>query len=694
MSQDVLSIELQISEENAKVVLSRSKQKLEDFVKTAEKAQPNIKFKIDNQGVIDLEKLEKRAEQTRQTFAAISATRLDSGSLGHLSKEIVQAHERARQLHSDISNVKKELADPNRKSSIAFLTDELRAAEREAEKLDRKLNSLSGGAANGRGAANNLKLSGFQKTNLSYQINDVLTGFASGQNPTQILAQQGGQIAQIFDPAQIAAFSAAYSGLVTILGAGAVAIAATYKITGDLRAEAERRLKVEEMITGAINRQRIAQREAYRDLQKDIADADRRRSFSQFLQTDDLEALKKRRDLIEQLIKPNAQNVSLVPAALPAIENGKVVQKPNEAFETLRRERLELNERINQVPLERNAQALKSFEQRNEDFKKAQAAAIDYEKRRAEQIANAEKKRLEDVEKAKEKVKQLEKIYLDTFSNLNVKLNSNNPFVAVFSDADKALKDLRENIKGLPPELQKIAVQMQSKINFRQFLTANLDNQLSAFDLRSDADNFRSPFNGEKQKKDQQEFVERFLRNNPNYLFSENKSSLDDETRSRILKQFAPSSLNETPADRLNKTLDDKFNLLYKPGQTEQQLAVADRKFISLTEGANPLDLSKNLRESAALVREREAVRQERYQQEAMTLYREQRDYQRQIAENTKNQNKIAEKGGSKAIEITLKDRTSSGGAAQLQSSATASDVGSAYYDPNLDFSGNGFTNR
>jgi phage-related minor tail protein len=40
------------------------------------------------------------------------------------------------------------------------------------------------------------KLSGNQLTNLSYQLNDVLTGLASGQKPFQIFAQQFGQIFQ------------------------------------------------------------------------------------------------------------------------------------------------------------------------------------------------------------------------------------------------------------------------------------------------------------------------------------------------------------------------------------------------------------------------------------------------------------------------------------------------------------------
>jgi hypothetical protein len=46
--------------------------------------------------------------------------------------------------------------------------------------------------------AQRAKLSRFELQNLSYQINDIAVGFASGQKPMQIFMQQGAQIGQIF----------------------------------------------------------------------------------------------------------------------------------------------------------------------------------------------------------------------------------------------------------------------------------------------------------------------------------------------------------------------------------------------------------------------------------------------------------------------------------------------------------------
>src|SRR5262245_27286019 len=123
---DSLTIELLIEDEKADVVIGRTKQRLQDFARETEKIQPQIKFRVNNENFIDLDKLQKRASETRNAFEAITKTRLDSGQIGSLTKEIVSATQRSQQLHRDIINIKSEIASPNRKSSIAFLTEELR----------------------------------------------------------------------------------------------------------------------------------------------------------------------------------------------------------------------------------------------------------------------------------------------------------------------------------------------------------------------------------------------------------------------------------------------------------------------------------------------------------------------------------------------------------------------------------------
>jgi hypothetical protein len=184
-------------------------------------------------------------------------------------------------------------------------------------------------------------LSGQQKTQLSFQLNDIISGLAMGQNPLQILAQQGGQVVQVFQQgkkaqegvaaattaaataqaafaasaqtsaiaqASVATSSAATaasmqaaSGQATILGAsvgtlaaalsaGAIAGFAIYKVTQQIESVAKQRLALEEKITGEFNKQNILAAE----LNKLRGEAAEKRNFDQFLGGASPEALQKR----------------------------------------------------------------------------------------------------------------------------------------------------------------------------------------------------------------------------------------------------------------------------------------------------------------------------------------------------------------------------------------------------------------
>lgn len=80
--------------------------------------------------------------------------------------------------------------------------NELAAAEEHlADQSERARQALSGNGGNGVASAPKLGLFGlkpYELQNLSYQVNDVVTGLASGQHATQVIAQQGGQILQLF----------------------------------------------------------------------------------------------------------------------------------------------------------------------------------------------------------------------------------------------------------------------------------------------------------------------------------------------------------------------------------------------------------------------------------------------------------------------------------------------------------------
>lgn len=175
-------------------------------------------------------------------------------------------------------------------------------------------------------------LSRFQKTQLSFQLNDVISGLAMGQSPFQILAQQGGQILQIFQQtaghmkntadaagtaataatkfaasSQLAAVAqgqtavaaqatavattessaamtvAGYSivGVGAALAAGLVAILSAKKASEDILKTAQDRLKAEEAVVGALNKQYLAAKA----LKDELADIGKKGQFDRFLKS-------------------------------------------------------------------------------------------------------------------------------------------------------------------------------------------------------------------------------------------------------------------------------------------------------------------------------------------------------------------------------------------------------------------------
>lgn len=721
MSIDTLTVELEVLDGKAEVVIGKNRRLLNDFVADVNKAQPKLRFSVAGESYIDLDKLEKRAFETRKKFEEVAKVRLNGGQIGLLTQDIVKTSERARQLQSDIAGIKKELLSPNRKTSIAFLTDELKAAEREADRLNRKLNSLPSGSPDGRrldgstrrGSAD-LKLSSFQKQNLSYQINDVLTGLASGQNPTQILAQQGGQIAQIFNPQQITAFTAAYGSLVTVLGAGAAAIALTYKITGDLRAEAERRLKVEDDITKAVNKQIFAAKELAREFAEQRANAARADNFSQFVKTDSIEDLTTRKKSLEAIVNltRNAEATGGKTDDSKALINAAV---------NARRELLAVEQRIREVSRDKTKAASDNFNQSFINSEKSRQDAIESQNRFNEKL----KKFNEEIEKGKKKVEELGKVYKSTFAELYSKQNAANPFVAVFSEADKALTDLRKNLAGLSPELQAQAVALQTKINSNALFSTKLDNALSTFNLRDDAANFRNfkpafdpsqadeiarrnvSYGGytpggtfgsdlankaggfdkltEKQKRDiyQVSLLSQpsFNTDSPSTFNALNQKSLVSKLASEQLALANPDE-NKSFQEKLQKELDivNKFKL---GAATQEQVDAANRKIVSLT-SVDPSKLDDRERSQAAVAREALADRQDKYQQEAMALDKEKLKSEKELTAEIKKLREIAEKEGIKGLEtfITIKDETGAGVGIEkksLKKAPTTADTARAY---------------
>ncbi|HEX8287440.1 MAG TPA: hypothetical protein VF556_05565 [Pyrinomonadaceae bacterium] len=105
---------------------------------------------------------------------------------------------------------------------------------------------------------------------------------------------------------------------------------------------------------------------------------------------------------------------------------------------------------------------------------------------------NSQKQLNEEIEKGKKKVEELGKSYANTFDELFIRAAKDNPIASTFLEGEKALKSLRENLKGLPAEMQNAAIEMQQKLNGNALFEARLDNKLAAFDLRDRAKSLRS----------------------------------------------------------------------------------------------------------------------------------------------------------------------------------------------------------
>jgi hypothetical protein len=373
------------------------------------------------------------------------------------------------------------------------------------------------------------KLSGFQKTQLSFQANDIITGLASGQNPTQILAQQGGQIFQIFQQTKTAQEGVAAatkdaalaqrvfaaesnaaakaiaetSATTTILGYSWVGLGATVAAVGvgllaihtavkDIEEAAQKRLKREEQITAEYNRQNLA----LADLNKRLKEGAESRAFGSFAGGDDVLGLKtgletrqqQRSQLASEVqFKQNRYNKLLELPGLPA----DVLKEafPKEAEDRLAKlddEIVSITERLAALKQEqKNAfnsnvidGAMRTAQAAREAVEKEAVEAAKKRKELVEKAVDDAKKFADHVKKAGEAVKGI-------FSS-----TSDNPFVRIFNDGEQAVQRMLEATKGLGSELQntlKGLINAQTQSNaFKQ----SMENALKAQGLRSEAAQF------------------------------------------------------------------------------------------------------------------------------------------------------------------------------------------------------------
>jgi hypothetical protein len=435
-----------------------------------------------------LDELKKKADETTKSFQSIAATRLDSGQVNHLTKEIIAAGERSRQLTRDITSIKRELANPNRKSSIAFLTDELRGAENEADRLNRKLNTVSGGQS-GSASSKFGKLRGFgavfrQAGLMQYGIDETSINFAT------TIAEK----AEIGIPT------------LTVFGAIAAAGAIIVKQTQNIREDAEVRLRTEEKIASELNKQRIAlteQNDAY-EKQRKLTIEQRKNSAD--LQDFSIPVLRGRKELLDKLLDLKSHDER--PEEQPKIQQ-------------YRRERDNLDNSLyaydRQQELDRKAAPDKAFNQNWENYKKKQEADLAYQRKSAEQsvrlalqnpnnklndltkllgqvqnsgdlTANTQQSLIFEIqgkiEQLTEKIKQAKVEFKEFIGSANL---PDNPFVKVLIDIDTAGYRAQKKFKDLGDEFIKAAEKADRAALSKKLglLTYETDSKALGFDQQA-----------------------------------------------------------------------------------------------------------------------------------------------------------------------------------------------------------------
>jgi hypothetical protein len=289
------------------------------------------------------------------------------------------------------------------------------------------------------------------------------------------------------------------------------------------------------------------------------------------------------------------------------------------------------------------------------------------------------------VNDGKAKIEEIGKTTDALFDSLFAASGSNNPFVRVFTEADKAIENTRLATALLSKDLQNTALDMVRQQNALELFNARANSALDAFDLRESAAGFRS-FNNrpaDSTKVDQEtidrvvkQFIERRDAVAGGGTFAPNlgidfTKLTEDQKRDLFERQtiqnlrgagqpdqliasfLASQRRANDPAAAIDANLSiqqrlDKqiaiINGLNPQNDAERQ--AADRRIIALTGGLRPEQLTENQRRAAADTREREALRIETAEQKAREQRAEQLDTQKRIDKNIQGLLKIAQSDG------------------------------------------------
>lgn len=548
--------------------------------------------------------VERRSLNLAFTLKQLGNATIGTKGLDGLGRAAQRAEAEVRSTYSRLRQLEAEMAKTTDPVVLKRLRNEVAAANLDLDRLQNKIDRVAAGrqaAAARRPAAKSLDARGLLGA----------AGAAGVPGAFEATAGLDAAAALGIGTASLAVFGA-------LAAAGVVIV----KYSQSIRADAERRLKYEEQIAAAVNKQILTGQENLRVSAEAARVAELRRVITDDINRRDVEGLREKIALSERLkqLNPSAGNVE---------EQDRTIS--------------DARARILQLEQQKTAAADAAFNQRNENFKKAQEQQREFERKRVESI-NAGRAKIDELGQATDRF----------FADLFARRGQANPFVAVFTEAEAAIESTRLATAALSKELQRQALEMTNANNANALFAARLDTRLQANSLRSDARGFRNagsdrPFIDPEILKTPGGFDAFAQRKFDNQFFS-GQDRLDVNVRSLISTlarervQFERGdSPDRTVSDRLNKQLEIIRDL--NP-ENEAQRAEADRKIIALTQGLNPADLTEAQRRAAAAARENEATRLDNAETAAKAEREDAKRVQASIDKNIAELLEIAKKEG------------------------------------------------
>lgn len=534
------------------------------------------------------------------------------------------------------------------------------------------------------------RLSGFQKQQLSFQANDIISGLAMGQSPFQILTQQSGQIFQILtqtkatqegitkaanasaiaqkafaaeSSAAAQAIAQSHQGM-TILGAsavslgavfaaGTVAIAATYKITQDIEKATKKRLELEQKVTDEWNKQfgLIGQ------IKKDLADAAKERAFDRFLGDGNAFTLAATRnklqaelDANQKLITGEMQRRQLLASKFPQemvtkLVGSTVADLKSAGFNLLSPERIgEMTDQIKKLDAqidELNAKAPPSISRQIQQTNyqsaiNAYQASVAAQARSVIEAAEKEKKAAEErrklIDENISKVKDLAQTYRNALSGTFQSYGAQNPFVKLFNDANTAMTALRQNTLGLSADLRSSLTAMQQATNMRALMTQRISNALEVNKYQDLARQFRAGSLDANNTANFQANIDRQLKAiGVLGMTSETFKVLSDGSLQKVTNQFA-----ELQREVRSKAVTDLLSTVDPARLTPSQRSI----------GASAFD------NTASALRTQET--------NAATLMRQQYEAQVRVEERITELVNLVKSGKVNSLDIAIQDSTNS----------------------------------